>query len=407
MRFVSFFAGLGGLDIALESLGCVTVGQVELEPHCRRVLEARWPGVWRGGDITVVDPEWIPEADIWCGGFPCQGVSAAGKGRGLDDARSGLWHVWARLIAARRPRWVFIENSPLLRTRGLNRVLADLHGAGYDARWCRRSAWDVGAWHWRERMWVLAGPRGSWDPPGLLPDVVLEGELPGDGLMAGDGGGVYRMPVVTGGKPPSASSYATPTARDGMTGSSGDREDGDKRGRRLRDIGRHPLQTATAGDAKASGSRNLAGSGARPGTSLTDYLAFGGGRVPRRLALPSAAARDVRSGKGRQENGHAPQLPEVLGGVLNPAWVETFMGYPEGWTDPERPTETLEPHAEWMSSTASPTLPPRSLPCRRERIKALGNAVVPQCAAAALRVLAPALLRSELAACEPAHDLGV
>jgi len=50
-------------------------------------------------------------------------------------------------------------------------------------------------------------------------------------------------------------------------------------------------------------------------------------------ALPTPNARDWRSGKGRQDNGHSPQLPEVIGGQLNPTWVEWLMGWPLGWTD--------------------------------------------------------------------------
>lgn len=88
--------------------------------------------------------------------------------------------------------------------------------------------------------------------------------------------------------------------------------------------------TPTAGDARSSGSRNTPGSKAHPGVSLTDAVRgdMGRGRVD-----PTPAHRDWRSGKGRQANGHTPQLPEVVGGQLSPQFVEWLMGFPIGWTD--------------------------------------------------------------------------
>lgn len=84
------------------------------------------------------------------------------------------------------------------------------------------------------------------------------------------------------------------------------------------------IPTPTAGDARASGNRNKPGSKAHIGVSLTDYV---------RNRFPSPAARDYRSGKGRKPNGHTPQLPEVLGGLVNPTWCEWLMGLPAEWSD--------------------------------------------------------------------------
>ena len=86
----------------------------------------------------------------------CQDISIAGKGKGLSGERSGMWFEMLRIVCEIQPSYCFIENSPMLASRGLDRVLADLAGAGFDARWCVLSARDVGAAHRRERMWILA-----------------------------------------------------------------------------------------------------------------------------------------------------------------------------------------------------------------------------------------------------------
>lgn len=143
-------------------LGHTTVCAVEIEPYCQDVLRARQrdgilPEFPIFGDIKEFDGRpWRGAVDVLCGGFPCQDISAAGKGAGITGERSGLWKEYARLIGEIRPQFVFAENSPLLRTRGLGVVLEDLAKMGYDARWGVLGAWHVGATHKRDRMWVLA-----------------------------------------------------------------------------------------------------------------------------------------------------------------------------------------------------------------------------------------------------------
>ena len=94
------------------------------------------------------------------GGFPCQDISAAGKGAGIEGAKSGMWKEMARIIGEVRPRYAFVENSPMLTTRGLGVVLADLASMGFDAEYGVLSAADVGANHLRERIWILAYSKG-------------------------------------------------------------------------------------------------------------------------------------------------------------------------------------------------------------------------------------------------------
>jgi DNA (cytosine-5)-methyltransferase 1 len=137
------------------------------------------------------------------GGFPCQDISAAGKGAGLDGQRSGLWSEMARIIREVRPRFVFVENSPMLTSRGLGRVLGDLASLGFDAEWCVLGADDCGAPHRRKRIWIIAhadspalrdesgrggGPDG--EGPREVPDAMRAGrEWPELALQACNEGG--------------------------------------------------------------------------------------------------------------------------------------------------------------------------------------------------------------------------
>jgi len=156
------FAGAGGGILADLLLGHIPVGACEIEPYPRNVLLARqrdgilpdFP-IW--DDVATLDGNpWRGSVDVLCGGFPCQDISAAGKGAGISGERSGLWKEYARLIGEMRPRFVFAENSPLLRTRGLGVVLEDLAALGYNARWGVLGAGDIKAPHQRKRMWVVA-----------------------------------------------------------------------------------------------------------------------------------------------------------------------------------------------------------------------------------------------------------
>ena len=163
------FAGAGGGILADLLLGHNPIGAAEIEKYPREVLLARQrdghlPNFPIWDDVATLDGNpWRGSVDVLCGGFPCQDISAAGKGAGITGERSGLWKEYARLIGEMRPRFVFAENSPLLRTRGLGVVLEDLAALGYNARWGIIGAGDVGAPHKRARMWVLAYSKREQD----------------------------------------------------------------------------------------------------------------------------------------------------------------------------------------------------------------------------------------------------
>jgi DNA (cytosine-5)-methyltransferase 1 len=159
---LALFAGAGGGILGGHLLGWRTVCAVEREPYAASVLAARQndgflPAFPIWDDVCTFDGlPWRGVVDVVSGGFPCQDISAAGKGAGIDGERSGLWGQMARIVGEVRPRFVFVENSPLLVGRGLVRVLADLAEMGFDARWGVVGASDVGAPHRRERCWIVA-----------------------------------------------------------------------------------------------------------------------------------------------------------------------------------------------------------------------------------------------------------
>ena len=162
---LALFAGAGGGILAGHLLGWRTVCAVEWEPYAACVLAARqndgilppFP-IW--DDIQTFDGRpWRGIVDVVSGGFPCQDISAAGKGAGIEGERSGLWREMARVVGEVRPRYVFVENSPMLTARGGARVIADLTEIGYDAQWDVMGAADVGAPHQRDRIWIVAHTR--------------------------------------------------------------------------------------------------------------------------------------------------------------------------------------------------------------------------------------------------------
>lgn len=164
MNELALFAGVGGGILGGELLGWRTVCAVERDAYAAGVLAQRqndgclppFP-IW--SDITTFDGRpWKGIVDVVSGGFPCQDISVAGKGAGIKGERSGLWSEMFRIIREVRPKFVFVENSPALTSRGLGKVLGDLAQIRYDAEWGVLGAWQVGAPHKGDRIWILASP---------------------------------------------------------------------------------------------------------------------------------------------------------------------------------------------------------------------------------------------------------
>jgi DNA (cytosine-5)-methyltransferase 1 len=162
VRILDLFSGIGGFALGMEMAGFPPpVAFCEIEPFCRQVLAKHWPEVPYHEDVTKLSADAVRPIDLVCGGFPCQDISCAGKGLGVEHGeRSGLWREMFRLIGELMPRWVLVENVPALRTRGADRVIADLETLGYTVWPIVVGAWAVGAPHKRDRAWIVAHCNG-------------------------------------------------------------------------------------------------------------------------------------------------------------------------------------------------------------------------------------------------------
>lgn len=225
LRCLDLFSGMGGISLALSTYA-ETVAFCEVDKHAQAILLSRMETyeldkapIW--DDIKTLNADALEkEGIIWrgkngryegidliAGGSPCQDLSVAGAGKGLGGERSGLFFEIIRLVREIGPEFVFFENVPAIRRRGLDRVLEEFAKAGYDSRYGFLSAFDVGAPHKRERFFLLAkkstSPTPHADEFGLQGDLPIEPPSPmrrrsshagpedGDGAMAGE----HRSPV--------------------------------------------------------------------------------------------------------------------------------------------------------------------------------------------------------------------
>jgi len=168
IRLGALFAGVGGLELGLENAFKVagvrveTVYQVELDDAARKVLKAHWPHARHYADITAIETHSLPDADLIAGGFPCQDLSVAGRGAGIEHGkRSSLWRVFKEIVHVKQPALVVVENVNQGRERWLPTVTSDLASLGYQCAAYRVAAGELGAPHERARAFVLAYAHGE------------------------------------------------------------------------------------------------------------------------------------------------------------------------------------------------------------------------------------------------------
>lgn len=157
LKLLDTFAGIGGFSYAAEKLvgGFQTVQFIEIDPYCQQVLNKNFPNIPIHDDITTYRAEPY-SADIITGGFPCQDISTAGRKQGITEtSRSGLWFQLIRTIRMVRPKYFILENVSAILNNGLDIVLGDIFKAGYDAEWCCIPSSFVGACHQRDRFWLI------------------------------------------------------------------------------------------------------------------------------------------------------------------------------------------------------------------------------------------------------------
>ena len=164
LRSLDLFTGYGGLTLALEPW-CKPIAYVEIEEYAQKIIAYRMADGSLPRAPILADVQNIEGAtgdcDIIVGGFPCQDISVAGNGGGLEGKRSGLFYEIARLTEEIQPSFVFLENVPAIRTRGLQTVIKKFSELGYDCRWTTVSASSVGAPHQRRRWFLLAHTNGT------------------------------------------------------------------------------------------------------------------------------------------------------------------------------------------------------------------------------------------------------
>ena len=358
MNELALFAGAGGGILGGHLLGWRTVCAVEWEPYPASVLIARqnegvlppFP-IW--DDVQTFDGRpWRGRVDVVSGGFPCQDISAAGKGAGIDGERSGMWAHMARIIREVGPRYAFVENSPMLTSRGLGRVLGDLAAMGYDARWGVLGAVDAGAPHKRDRIWIVGsdtnrgrrqigvqsdiGPKIRQQTPqrndadGFCEDVADTERTQADGKRGADQCG--RIAV--------GRDEQTAQREDGPTDA--DRADGC--GEDVADAGH--LRGRHGAESNETQPASLARCG-----EVCDTV---------RKGLEGADALNVAYESSRQHGEIAPTTEAAFGGVPRIAWWAT------------------EPDVGRVA---------HGVAARVDRLKAIGNGQVPSVAALAWRIL--------------------
>lgn len=391
LKVLDIFSGIGGFSLGLEHAGMETEAFCEIEPFCQGILEKHWPKTRIFTDIKILNKELllrsgITRINVIAGGFPCQDISCAGKQRGIGGSRSGLWKEYKRLINELRPDYAIIENVANLRSRGLITVLQDLWEIGYDAEWHCIPASAIGAPHRRDRIWIIAHPiikglegclrqsteghrqrsakcckefsdtncarcncnqstatrkngEEGWQEctahPIIGGDVVAGEEFPihetGSGKETGTEGLQNCKTIL-----------ADPdcTRQVGITGTDRIAAEKSRCGRADSSRGRSPdsrnNQSCTNAEMANAYSAGLQGHGRFEEV----------GQI-----LSQEAVGLLRSTTGIIQWGIEPNIPRLKDERLNPDWVEWLMGFPTGWT---------------------------AGGSRKQRLVALGNAVVPQ-----------------------------
>ncbi len=356
MKFLDFFAGIGGFRLGMERAGHECVGACEIAKAPRKVYASNFGHAPTWSDICGIEASDLPPADLWVGGFPCQDLSTAGKGAGIDGDRSGLVWKLLGLAAAVRPDWLVLENVPgiLVAGRGFGRLPRALAELGYVGAWRTLDARVFSVAQRRHRVFLLArraGARGPCpaelllQPAGVHRDLeqgeeageVVAGALTasaGGRRGAGDSTGVARCLTTREGgrRSPECETYVY--GFNGWAGCTGD----------------VPLADAvpTLGASRRPAVLFSNGSTAKHAGKLTDLagtiLASGnrpncgnGGTVVFHLA-------QVTSGENRTRadmNGPCPTLaatsrlavavgPYVR--MLTVTECERVMGFPDGWT---------------------------------------------------------------------------
>jgi len=373
LRMIDTFSGIGGFSLAARWLGGIeTVAFVEREPFCQKILRKHWPSVPIHNDICTYEPE-LGSADIICGGFPCQDISTAGKQAGIKEGtRSGLFYELMRVVRLVGPRYIVLENVAAITSNGLDAVLGTLAEAGYDCEWACIPASALGACHQRDRWWCVAYRRSSADSLRIF----------------SNGNGPKEAPDTAENEPRQRAESGRSDCVEAPHPSSPDQP------RRAEGSGRRIRSEADAGRCWIPESGGQSDAAAADANNARQHLsskrsANGYGQTVEQERFKSFAE------SARHDHSDAAYLPQLLshGGTTG------HLGQPAGQSVPKQGPQgrwqggavayRLNPN--WRSYLSEPVLRrgDDGLSGRVDRLKALGNAVVPQVAMIPLaRVLA-------------------
>jgi DNA (cytosine-5)-methyltransferase 1 len=339
LRLGSLCSGAGGLDLGVEEVfDAETVWHCEINEAASKVL-AWWRPVPNHRDLTAADWSRVEPIDILTAGWPCQPWSLAGKQKGAEDERA-IWPEIARAIRELRPRYVFLENVSAVVVLGeLARAAGDLAEAGYDAQWTCISASDVGSCHKRERFFILATDTQSDRRHERWPESA--GFVRGSNAAERSYGDVNLLPTPR----------TTDSNGPGIHGSGG---------MDLRTTVAL-LQTPSVADALGG---HLSRSGARSDEQLLPGQAREMASDPPNGPNWGKYGPAIERWEALTRYAPRPTEPNKKGNPrLNPAFSEWMMGWIGGWV------------------TDVPGI------SRNDQLRIIGNGVVPQQAAAALRWL--------------------
>ena len=337
MNVLGLFSGIGGFELGFQRAGFNIAAMCDNEPFCQAVLRKHFPGVPIYADVHDITAARLAadgvEVDVVTGGFPCQDISLAGKGAGLTGARSGLWYEYHRIIDEVRPTWAVIENVSALRARGLDAVLGSLAAIGYDAEWHCIPAAAVGAPHRRDRVWIVAHAarlqpgrpveRAERERIGAGGESITESVADPDGVSRAVGRETGHMVGAT-------------------RASEGDGQQRERRGDAVDDSG------STVADAQQ---QRLEGR-----TDIAGYLAD-------QLAAIERSRQVSMADTSGESDGRGPRAGRRIGG--------------EGDGPQERGRGYGETNVQWLVEPNVGRVA-NGVPARVDRLRALGNAVVPQ-----------------------------
>lgn len=362
----SLCSGFGGLEMAAELAGIkfdmtwYAEHDTDDYPTASAVMAHHHPGLPNLGDITAVDWSQVEPVEILTAGYPCQDLSNAGKRAGIEGDRSGIWRNVADAVRVLRPRLVILENVAAHIGRGFGRVLGDLAACGYDARWVCVRASAVGAPHQRDRVFIVAYPQdGGWEFGSAEP------ARPHGSLTA-----LLPTPTATDAR---SSSGANPAWNHGVT---------------LTDAARSLLPTPCARDGNGRGEGTPEYWASRDTTGIPLGAAVN--------LLPTPRTTDGTKGSPNQHGTNGDlMLPSAVQpqrwGVYAQAvarW-ETVMGTaPVPTVKRPNGNHALSPlFVEWMMGLPAGHVTDVPGLSRKAMLHCLGNGVVPQQGAYALRLL--------------------